>query len=51
MKIMKIPPIVLVRKILFLLIGFDMTKSTLFFLKTKPNKVRDKATGINSNPK
>ena len=49
-KITKIPPSVLVIKRLFRLIGFDKIKSTLFFFKTKPNKVTDNDKGIKIIP-
>ena len=46
-----IPPMVLVRNMLFLLIGLDITKSTLFFLKTKPNKDIDNTIGMKNKPR
>ena len=47
----RIPPMVFVRKILFRLIGFDMTKSTLFFLNIKPKSEIDKTIGIIYKPR
>ena len=48
--IMAIPPMVLVIKIDFLLMGIELTKSTVLFLKIYPNKQMDKTTGMTYRP-
>ena len=47
----KIPPIIFVKYIVFLLNGLDITKSTLFCLNKKQNNDDDKEIGITYIPK